>query len=67
VCLSAWLTYTLGYPGWCTGTYTLTGTFVGPNTFVGTYTATFMGSDCTGSFCAADPCTNQSWNISAGR
>jgi hypothetical protein len=66
-CPSGSFSYSRAIAGTCTETYTLTGTFVGPNTFVGTYTATFVGSDCTGSFCAADPCTNQSWNISAGR
>lgn len=66
-CPSGSFTYSREITGGCTETYTLTGTFVGPNTFVGTYSATFTGSQCTGSFCAADPCTNRSWPISAGR
>lgn len=53
--------------GSCTETYRLTGTWTSNNTFQGTYTATFTGSDCTGSFCASDPCSDQSWTFSAGR
>jgi hypothetical protein len=53
--------------GGCTETYQLTGTWTSANTFAGTYTATFTGSQCTGSFCSAQPCTNQSWSFSAGR
>ncbi len=51
--------------GGCTETYRLQGSFVGPNTWVGTYTATFTGAQC--SCFGLDPCSNQSWNISAGR
>lgn len=66
-CPSGNFSYTRTLSGQCNETYTLTGSFVGPNTFVGTYTATFSGSQCAGGLCAGDPCTNQSWNISAGR
>jgi hypothetical protein len=66
-CPSGSFNYTKVISGSCTESYALTGTFVGPNTFVGTYSVTFSGADCTGSFCAGDPCTNQSWAISAGR
>ena len=53
--------------GGCTSTYRLVGNFVGPDTFVGTYTAAFVGADCSGALCGGNACTNQSWNISAGR
>ena len=52
-------------PGTCNETYRLVGTFTSANTFSGTYSATFTGTtcDCYG----IDPCTDQTWNISAGR
>ena len=73
-CPSGAFTYrvVLGTPSafTCVETYTLTGNFVGPNTFVGTYTASFAGAACSNSLCLAfggPACTNQSWNVSAGR
>lgn len=66
-CPGGAFSYTRVISGSCTETYALTGTFVGPDTFVGTYRVTFTGADCTGSFCASDPCSDQSWSVSAGR
>lgn len=54
-------------PSVCVETYQLTGTWTSNNTFHGTYTSTFTGSACSGSFCASDPCSNRSWSFTAGR
>ena len=67
VCPNGSFVYSRVLSGGCEETYTLTGTFVGPNTFLGTYTAEFIGADCTSGLCGADICINRSWNISAGR
>lgn len=67
MCPGGTFSYSRELMGGCTETYTLSGTFTGPNTFVGTYRAEFAGNDCTGALCGGNDCTDQMWNISAGR
>lgn len=67
-CPNGTFLYTRTITGTCDEVYTLTGTFMGPNVFVGQYTVQFMGTDCVGNpLCGGNDCTDQTWNISAGR
>jgi hypothetical protein len=52
-------------PGGCTITYGLSGSFIGEDTWTGTYALDFTGPDC-GCF-GFDPCSNQSYAVTATR